>query len=127
MADWSAIIAVEGEVSVDGRLVRPGAFTWETPLPLMSGGTAGDEFSRPIIGTVQDITRIIGEDGRNLLRATGIAWRDLDPALGPSVSAVGGEFDTQLGEAGRLIFTHAEIKAVFLGQPVWPDVRFEEG
>lgn len=123
---WTAIIAVEGEVSSDRRLVAPGALTWETPLPLYGTGTASDEFSRPIIGTVESITRIVGEDGRNLIRATGTRWAELPAALGPSVSATNGEFDTEIGAGGVLRTTAAVIRALHLGVPIWPDVKFEE-
>jgi hypothetical protein len=125
MPDWKGVIAVEGEVSSDGRLLRPGALTWETPLPLYAP-TEDDPWSRPIIGTVQHIARVIGEDGRNLIYASGVSWSPWPADLGPCVSSVNGEYDTQMGEGGRLIFTAAEIKGVYFGKPIWPDVTIEE-
>jgi hypothetical protein len=125
---WTAIIAIEGEVSEDKRLVRPGAFDWDTPLPLIDYGTSREEgtFEYKIIGTVESIERIVGEDGRNIIRATGVRWEELPAGLGPSVSSTNGEFDTDIGVGGVMAFKRATIKAIFCGTPIWPDVRFED-
>jgi hypothetical protein len=123
MNAWAAVIAVEGEVSTDRRLVAPGALTWETPLPLAGERTEG--FAYDIVGTVEHIHRIVGEDGRNLLRATGVIWGPWPEGLAPCVSSVNGQFDTDMGEGGLLITRSAVIKGVYPGVPIWPDVRFD--
>jgi hypothetical protein len=52
---WHGVIAVESEVSVDGRLLRSGALTWGTvgPLPLTRDGL--------VVGTVERMRRVGSE------------------------------------------------------------------
>lgn len=56
-----AVLAVEGVVSGDGRMIRPGALTWrDLPLPLMlKTSTDGEQHSgATLAGAITDINRL---------------------------------------------------------------------
>lgn len=69
---WRGKIVREGFQTGDGRIIEPGALTWETPIPLawLLTGTQHVDMGgeAPTIGTVTEITR--GADG--WLDATGV-------------------------------------------------------
>ena len=125
MTAWRGVIGVEGQVTVDKRLVRPGGFYWESlPLPLQDDGDriAGTVYN---IGTVDAIWRVEGEDGRTLLYGSGTYEGEL-PEGGLCIAADGMELDYEEAEAGLLIATRSRIRAVYIATPAWPECVFEE-
>jgi hypothetical protein len=57
MADWSGVIAIEGELTGDGRLMEPGALYWDdASITLLWDRTDGDH-SGMVVGTVTRIWR----------------------------------------------------------------------
>jgi hypothetical protein len=114
-------LAVEGQPTVDHRLIRPGALTWDTPMPVY-GPRAEGEWSSPIIGTIESVRRVEGEDGRSDLLAT-IAWfHDGEPTgqgLCAQVDAVQSDYEVT-GDSSPIL-TGGRIRAAFIGLPAWPD------
>ena len=111
-AQWHGVIAVEGEVSVDGRLLRSGALTWRTvdALPLTRDGLR--------VGSVERVRRVGSE-----LHAEGTV--DVEVEVGQPLAAsvdgiVLGNSTAQVAE-----FTHGRLRAVELtsSSPAWDQCR----
>lgn len=121
MRRWRGVIAVEGRVSEDGRLVEPMALAWDGPLPLYYGGTHPEQWSTPIIGTVEHIERVVTDAGPVLLLGDGPLFGEM-----PEESDLGVSVDSVTFISGELTDTftvrHARIRAVWLGSPrIWDE------
>ena len=77
---WSGVIAVEGRETLDGRLIRPGALTWEAegfPLLLVGTPESSDYWDRRRVGTIEHIERLAG----GIIRGEGFLTGDLPELL----------------------------------------------
>ncbi len=119
------VLAVEGESTVDGRLIRPGALTWETPMPVFAPRTDDDPWNSPAIGTIESIRRVENESGSSFLLAT-IAWNE-DPLplhdLGLCAQVDSVEADYELDDDNRMILKGGRIRGAFIGTPAWPATK----
>lgn len=71
LAFWQGILTFEGQMTGDGRVIEPGAITWDTPLPLrfVAEDTMGHDGARDV-GVIQYVERVKeGED--TVIRAGG--------------------------------------------------------
>ncbi|WKW87118.1 peptidase [Microbacterium phage Nicole72] len=132
MRRWRGVVAVEGVVTEDGRLIEPTACTWaedieDAPVPLMpvwTGERTGDGFdwSLPMIGWADRFERV-EEEGRVRIYASGPLFDDatLPERLDLSV------FVTEVTFAGEgvdypLAVTHGRIRQIGLGgERVWDE------
>jgi hypothetical protein len=118
MTPFEHVIAVEGVETPDRRLCLPGSLTWETPMPVMGKSVEG-EWSVPIIGTIESVRR-----SGTLIWATG-HWFEEEPPRGKDygfcVTLDSGEYTDDTGLGDPLTLKHGRIRAVYLGNTVWPE------
>jgi hypothetical protein len=111
------VLAVEGVVTEDGRILMPGSVTWrDETIPVIRLR------DRKIIGAVTDIRR---EDNR----ITGEVH--LDVGDDPEYFGVGADMDDVQVSINRdletIRFTGARLRGVTLVKnPSWPECRLEE-
>lgn len=111
------MIAVEGALSTDRRLIRHGALTWTTPAALWH--LTENQPERRQIGTIDSIRRVKSTDGRTMLVATG-TLDEVPEDVGLSIDVDQAEVGYPL--TGEAVFNAARIRAVWVGtRPVWPE------
>jgi hypothetical protein len=69
---WQGVVAVEGRVTSDGRLIEPTAIFWtDDPIPLMRTARGEPDWSMPLLGWTDRIERRPLPNGQVLVWATG--------------------------------------------------------
>lgn len=106
-APFVAVLAIEGEVTGDGRLLAPGSLTWrDLPLPLMfqdrtpegqGNAHAGADFAGDITAIERDGDRIVARGEVDLGRAAGAELYRLLEA-GSSLRGVSVDLDSVMAE-----------------------------
>jgi len=119
------VLAVEGQTTEDKRLIRPGALTWETPMPVYGPRTEG-EWGTPVIGTIESIRRV--EFGRRAELLATITWFGEEPTdTGLCAQVDSMEADHDVTDEHTLILKGGRIRAAFMGAPAWPETRINTG
>lgn len=123
MKRWRAVVAVEGVVTEDGRLLEPMSCTWaddvaSEPVPLMPvwpDGSDGLDWSRPMIGWADAFERV-EEEGRVRIYASGLLFDNvtLPDRLDLSVFVTEVEF-AGAGLDYPMAITHGRIRQVGIG------------
>lgn len=133
MIVWEGPIAFEGIETDDGRLVDPGALTWEPPFPLMLNTPSGDGFSIPIIGTVQEVERrsVDEDEGVTTIWGKGFIYGSDKPTMtGLAMTIVNAEFESSLAVEDDLSSTsivhHGRVVQVVVTEtPSWDGCRIQ--
>ena len=113
------VLAIEGQETVDHRLIRYGALTWETPMPVWGVREEG-RWDSPIVGTIEDVRRVEGSPDRAMIMAT-ITWR-VEPPTGVGLCAQLDTMESDYEDEPRLnVVTGGRLRAAFLGTPAWPE------
>lgn len=115
---WEGIVAIEGQLTGDGRLIDPNALTWEEgPWPLQFGLVGGHE--APIIGQVDRIWR----DGANI-RAEGVFHDDSNVGEVRDLAARAIEL-IDAGTLGASIMIDNETVELRVKKEVWEEWQAE--
>lgn len=117
MSRWRGVIAVEGVVTDDGRLIKPMAMTWadDRAIPLMTPmrrGSDGD-WNMPVVGYADSIERV-ERDGRVLIQASGTLSGDL-PAVLDLSAVVDNATITCDGVGHPMEFTSCRLQQIVVG------------
>ncbi|QDP43609.1 hypothetical protein QDA09_gp72 [Microbacterium phage Tyrumbra] len=132
MTRWRGVIAVEGVLTADGRLIEPTAMEWDDkrPVLLTRASLAGDgDYGQSILGTVESVRREEREPYGALIIAEG-ELRDVESLpdrLDLSVVVTSGEFDVAgEGTDHPLALTRCDLRQVIVGsERVWDECVLE--
>lgn len=132
---WRGVLAVEGELTSDGRLIEPTAIQWgDDPIPLMRSVQADSrmsgiaDWSQPLLGYVDSIERI-ERDGKVLILGEGPLLGDqpLPDSLDLSAVVTSGEYDVAgPGVDHPYALTKCRLRQVVVGaEKVWDECVLE--
>lgn len=108
---FTGVIAVEGRATPDGRLIEPGALSWDKK-PTIAVVDAGNA----LIGAITSIERV-----EEVIRVEGYFHGTPPSDRGASMA-----IDKQVMRPKTHVFTSAVIRAMYLipeDQTVWPEAR----
>jgi hypothetical protein len=116
------LIAYEGLITSDGRVIEPGVLTWDDPIPLLISMNGEGHFGSVILGKVTDITRSI-DSSADQARILGTLSHPIR-GMAPEIDLDPTEHET--GPFGLMIVRAGRIRAVTLGlRPCWPGLVIE--
>ena len=128
MNRWRGVIAVEGVVTDDGRLIKPMAMTWsdDRAIPLMTPMRRGSEgaWNMPVVGHADSVERV-ERDGRVLIQASGTLSGDLPAVLDLSAVVDNATIACE-GVDHPMEFTSCRLRQIVVGsERVWDECVLE--
>ncbi|QGJ89486.1 hypothetical protein PBI_SMARTIES_83 [Microbacterium phage Smarties] len=128
MTRWRGVVAVEGVVTEDGRLIEPTAIRWDGPIPLTRAWTQDDEpNTSPLIGYVESVERREREPYGALIYAEGtlLDTERLPDRLDLSATLTGVQIAGE-GVDHPQAFTRGDLRGVTVGgEKVWDECVLE--
>lgn len=145
MTRWRGVVAVEGVVTEDGRLIEPTAIQWnlDQGIPLVAIPEGDDPYDRRMVGVIETLERRERKPYGALIYAEGSLLPDRLPAcLDLSATVTSGERDvagwlpnldgTEGGSVSNsgldhpLALVRCELRQVVVGaQKVWDECVLE--
>jgi len=130
MTRWRGVIAVEGVVTEDGRLIEPTAMQWnlDRGIPLVVSTQAEHPYDRRVIGVIETLERRERSPYGELIYAEGSLLPDRLPAiLDLSATVTSGEHDVAgEGVDHPLALVRCELRQVVVGaEKVWDECVLE--
>ncbi|QGJ92746.1 hypothetical protein QDA04_gp76 [Microbacterium phage Megan] len=130
MSRWKAVIAVEGRVTADGRLIEPTAIEWadepQRRVPLVRSPQAG-EGDHAVIGWLDRLWREEGPSGEALVWGEGDLIAEPPAKRDLSVIVISGEYDIAgEGVDYPLALVHCRLQQIAVGADrVWDECLLE--
>ena len=123
---FTQTIAVEGKETTDGRLLLPGALTWERlPVAVTGESETPLSYDLPLLGKLVDVRRLEG----GLIEGHFELEKPLAPGqYAMSIAVTFDEEDVDETSASRLAVTSARLLQVMIKSAetaVWPEIVFE--
>lgn len=125
---WRGVLAVEGEVTQDGRLIEPMALEWSPPFPLVRAYDADTRFDATdiIVGSVEQVERVERDD-KVLILGEGTLYHDPPERRDLAVTVIAGEKDyAGAGLDYPMALVRGDLRQVVVGgQRVWDECLLE--